>query len=76
MKETEKEMKKMDTAKKYDKKKFWERPQLVILCRSNPDEVLTLNCKTQNFTGPNSAFNQCMQSSACHAACQAQNNTS
>ena len=32
------------------KKKTWSKPELLVLVRGSPDEVLTLNCKT-NFAG-------------------------
>ncbi len=32
------------------RKKVWSKPELVILVRSKPEEVLTLDCK-QNVSG-------------------------
>jgi hypothetical protein len=58
-------------------KKRWQKPELIILCRSNPDEVLLGNCKSQTHSiGPVAANNKCdALNGNCHA-CQAENNPS
>jgi hypothetical protein len=46
-------------------KKSWEKPQLVVLVRSQPEESLTSGCKGDaNPTGPNAFFTVCMAGSS------------
>jgi len=52
----------------------WERPQLIILARGNPEESVLYNCKTNNpnkpADGPAETFQQnCSQSYSDTGSC-------
>ena len=56
------------------KKKAWSKPELVVLVRGRPEEVLTLNCKTNDIgTGPSATATHCnrlrreIRCNNCHA---------
>lgn len=62
-------------------KKEWEKPKLVILVKSRPEEVLTTGCKTNTSgSGPNNTHVHCNkphpsgQEGRCNA-CHAQNSS-
>ncbi len=37
------------------KNKAWQKPEMTVLVRSNPEEVVLGNCKTSNSSGPHGA---------------------
>jgi hypothetical protein len=42
-------------------KKAWQKPELIVLVRSKPEEAVLVVCKTPNskFMGPNDPTNKC-----------------
>jgi hypothetical protein len=53
-------------------KKQWQKPELIVLVRSKPEEAVLLVCKG----GPQAnsdlvRFNWCMQQDACTSGCDA-----
>jgi hypothetical protein len=48
------------------KKKRWHRPELIVLVRSNPEEMVLINCKTISY--PSAGGGKCKASgTACTA---------
>ena len=44
-------------------KKAWEKPELIVLVRSKPEEAVLITCKdggTSGTTGPSANFRDCM----------------
>ena len=41
--------------------KKWEKPQLIVLVRSRPEESVLETCKTGFESGPGAGFAGCMQ---------------
>ena len=37
-------------------KKVWQKPILIVLVRSKPEETVLVACKTSAHTGPESAY--------------------
>jgi hypothetical protein len=51
-------------------KKVWEKPQLVILVRSQPEEAVLACCKTSFLpTGPSDMNAGCYQDAGCSTGC-------
>ena len=44
-------------------KNVWKRPELIVLVRGRPEEVLVQKCKTGNASGPDS--DGCMIPASC-----------
>lgn len=40
-------------------KKDWKKPELTVLLRTRPQEVLANDCKTTSGGGPATQFNNC-----------------
>ena len=41
-------------------KKAWEKPQLLVLARSKPEEAVLLACKSSSISGLNDTHMQCL----------------
>jgi hypothetical protein len=51
--------------------KVWEKPQLIILARSKPEEAVLTACKTDATAGGNASQNAgCYSATACDARCE------
>ncbi len=48
-------------------KKEWEKPQLIVLSRGKPEELVLMSCKKLNNTwvGPESNYRSCTYISNC-----------
>ena len=54
-------------------KRVWQRPELVVLCRGNPEEAVLSGCKIDLFhqpQGPGTYISVCY-GQLCGAACNA-----
>jgi hypothetical protein len=40
-------------------KKAWEKPQLIVLVRSTPEEAVLTGCKNANVSGPGVGAQNC-----------------
>ena len=43
-------------------KKQWERPELIVLTKSEPEEMVLQGCKAPGFTGPDAITGSCIRS--------------
>ncbi len=46
-------------------KKEWQKPQIIILVRSNPEEAVLTACKNSDFSGPTDMDGLCTQLPNC-----------
>ncbi len=52
-------------------KKPWQKPELVVLVRSRPEEAVLNACKGQRgFVGPVTQFFSCIEQRRCAVRCQ------
>ena len=51
-------------------KKQWEKPELIVILRSKPEEAVLASCKGAGKSGSSGFyFNSCSYNSSCSAAC-------
>jgi len=51
-------------------KKFWEKPELIVLTRSKPEEVVLGGCKGEVGTGPGTDLSNCVSGTLACLGCQ------
>ena len=52
-------------------KKLWDKPELIILIKSTPEEAVLVNCKVQvnGQEGPDASVHSCRRTGSCGNGC-------
>jgi hypothetical protein len=61
----------MNNETKRQAHKQWDKPQLIVLVRSKPEEAVLTACKPVGATGPNTNYSNCVNYD-CTYVCEAE----